>query len=136
MSKSIGTTVGLQETPEQIWDKLRPAVTDPARQRKTDAGEPERCATIYQLHRAFSPAETVAEVEVNCRGAKWGCIDCKKVLHRHMVAELTPIRERAAALQAEPARIREALDAGAAKARVVASRTIDDVKQKMGLPLA
>ncbi|MBI1809446.1 MAG: tryptophan--tRNA ligase [Gemmatimonadetes bacterium] len=136
MSKSIGNTVGLLETPEQIWDKLRPAVTDPARQRKTDAGEPERCNTIYQLHRAFSPAETVAEVEVNCRGAKWGCIDCKKVLHQHMVAELTPIRERAVALQADPALVQDVLQAGAAKARVVASRTIADVKEKMGLPLA
>lgn len=136
MSKSIGNTVGLLETPEQIWDKLRPAVTDPARQRKTDAGEPERCPTIYQLHRAFSPAETVAEVEVNCRGAKWGCIDCKKVLHQHMVAELTPIRERAQALQADPAHVQEVLAAGAAKARVVASRTIADVKDTMGLPLA
>ncbi len=136
MSKSIGNTVGLLETPEQIWDKLRPAVTDPARQRKTDAGEPERCQTIYPLHRAFSPSETVAEVEENCRGAKWGCIDCKKSLHQHMVAELTPIRERAAALQAQPARVTELLDAGAAKARVLAQQTINDVKDKMGLPLA
>ena len=136
MSKSLGNTVGLLETPEQIWDKLRPAVTDPARQRKTDAGEPERCPTIYQLHRAFSPAGTVAEVEQNCRGAKWGCIDCKKVLHQHMVAELTPIRERAAALQADPSRVTDVLAAGAAKARAVASRTMADVKNRMGLPLA
>jgi len=136
MSKSIGNTVGLLETPDQIWDKLRPAVTDPARQRKSDAGEPERCTTIYQLHRAFSPAETVKEVEENCRGATWGCIDCKKVLHQHMVAELTPIRERAAALTADPSMVHDVLASGAAKARVIASRTIEDVKNKMGLPLA
>jgi len=136
MSKSIGNTVGLMESPEQIWEKLRPAVTDPARKRKTDPGEPERCPTIYPLHRAFSSPDTVLEVEVNCRGAKWGCIDCKKVLHASMVAELTPIRERAAELEADPARVTETLERGAVKARAVASQTMADVKTRMGLPLA
>jgi tryptophanyl-tRNA synthetase len=136
MSKSLGNTIGLLETPEQIWDKLRPAVTDPQRQRKTDAGEPERCQTIYQLHKAFSPAETVAEVEENCRGAKWGCIDCKKSLHGHIVAELTPIRERAAALAATPGQVDDLLSAGAKRARTVAAATMTDVKTAMGLRLA
>lgn len=136
MSKSLGNTIGLLETPEQIWDKLRPAVTDPARQRKSDPGEPERCQTVYQLHRAFSPEATVAEVEVNCRGAKWGCIDCKKVLHANMVAELTPIREKAAEFETNPGRVKAVLDAGATKARVVAKQTIEETKTRMGLPLA
>ena len=136
MSKSMGNTIGLLEEPAAIWDKLRPAVTDPALQRKTDAGNPEQCATIFQLHKAFSPEATVAEVEANCRGAQWGCIDCKKVLHANMVAELTPIRERAAVLMASPALVAEALDHGAAKARAVAQETIAETKEKMGLPLA
>lgn len=136
MSKSLGNTIGLLETPDAIWEKLRPAVTDPARKLKTDPGEPEKCPTIYPMHRAFSPPETVAEVEVNCRGAKWGCVDCKRVLHGNLVKELTPIRERAAELTAHPARVTQALDAGASKARRVARRTIADVKEKMGLPLS
>jgi len=136
MSKSIGNTIGLTESPEAIWDKLRPAVTDPARQKKTDAGDPEKCPVIYQLHRAFSSAETVGEVEANCRGAKWGCIDCKKSLHANLIAELAPIRERAAALAANPAEVDALLDAGAAKARVVARQTMHDVKVQMGLPEA
>ncbi len=136
MSKSIGNTVGLLEAPDQVWEKLRPAVTDPKRQRKTDAGEPQDCPTIYQLHRAFSNADTVAEVEVNCRGARWGCIECKKVLHANMVAELAPIRERATDLEAHPERVKAVLDRGAEKARAVASQTIADVKTMMGLPLA
>ncbi len=136
MSKSIGNTIGLLEEPTAIWDKLRPAITDPARQRKSDAGNPDNCATIFQLHKAFSPAETVAEVDENCRGAKWGCIDCKKVLHANMVAELTPIRERAATLNASPSMVADALDHGAAKARVIAQQTITETKEKMGLPLA
>jgi tryptophanyl-tRNA synthetase len=136
MSKSLGNTIGLLEEPEAIWEKLRPAPTDPARQRKTDAGDPDKCPIIYQLHRAFSPEATVREVEVNCRGAKWGCIDCKKSLLANMVAELTPIRERAKELQSNPGAVSSALEAGAEKARAVAGKTIRRVKEMMGLPLA
>ncbi len=134
MSKSIGNTIGLLESPEAIWDKLRPAVTDPARQKKSDPGEPDKCPVIYQLHRAFSPPGTVRVVEENCRGAKWGCIECKKVLHTNLVAELAPIRERAEALAADDATVTAVLDAGAEKARVVARRTMAEVKERMGLP--
>ena len=136
MSKSLGNTIGLTESPEAIWDKLRPAVTDPARQKKTDAGDPDKCPVIYQLHKAFSSTETVAEVEANCRGAKWGCIDCKKSLHAGLVADLAPIRERAAALAANPGEVDALLDAGATKARAVARETMHDVKSRMGLPEA
>ena len=136
MSKSIGNTIGLLETPEQVWDKLRPAVTDPARQRKTDAGDPDKCPVIYQLHKAFSPPETVAEVETKCRGAAGGCMDCKKVLHANMMDELTPIRTRAAELLAKPAHVDELLADGARRARVVARETIDTVRARMGLDAA
>lgn len=133
MSKSLGNTIGLLDPPDVMWEKLRPAITDPARQRKSDPGDPEACKTIYQLHRAFSPAATVAEVEVNCRGAKWGCIDCKKSLLTHMEAELTPIRRRAEAMQAEPGKVDEILADGAARARRVARDTMAHVKDRMGL---
>lgn len=133
MSKSLNNTIGLLESPDEMWNKLRPAITDPARQRKTDPGNPEKCKTIFELHKAFSPAETVAEVDENCRGAKWGCIDCKKVLHANMVVELTPIRSRAEALQAEPARVDQLLGDGAAKARTVAADTMVQVRDAMGL---
>jgi tryptophanyl-tRNA synthetase len=136
MSKSLGNTIGLLEEPDAIWEKLRTAVTDPARQRKTDPGEPDKCPVIYPLHRAFSPESAVREVEINCRGAKWGCIDCKKTLLTTMLHELTPIRERAKELQANPTGVAETLDAGACKARAVAQETIRHAKQRMGLPLA
>src|SRR4051794_15322288 len=97
MSKSLGNTIGLLEESDAIWAKLRPAVTDPARIRRTDPGTPEVC-NIFHLHRAFSPPAVVEEVAVKCSTAGWGCIDCKKVLFEHMNAELTPIRRRAAEL--------------------------------------
>lgn len=134
MSKSLGNTIGITEPPDDVWKKLRGAVTDPARKTRHDPGEPERCPIIYPLHKAFSPPETVHEVEVNCRGAKWGCVDCKKALFANMVKELTPIRERAEALAAEPAKVTETLAAGAEKARKVARETIAEVKELMALP--
>ncbi|MHB1311579.1 MAG: tryptophan--tRNA ligase [Gemmatimonadaceae bacterium] len=133
MSKSLNNTIGLLETSDEIWAKLRPAVTDPARVKKTDPGDPDKCPVIFGLHKAFSPAATVAEVDANCRGAKWGCIDCKKVLLESMNVELTPIRTRAQELAANPALVDAALDAGAEKARAVARQTMQDVKERMGM---
>lgn len=132
MSKSLGNTVGLLETDEEIWAKLRPAMTDPARVRKTDPGTPEIC-NIYHLHKAFSPEHTVAEVAQQCRTAGWGCMDCKKVLQGSMVAELTPIRERAAMLDREPERVLDALSAGADVARGIAAATMGEVRDRMGM---
>jgi tryptophanyl-tRNA synthetase len=132
MSKSMGNTVGLLEEPASIWEKLRPAVTDPARVRKTDPGTPEVC-NIYHLHKAFSPPETVAHVETQCRTAGWGCIECKKVLFENVNAELTPIRGRAADIRAHPERVDEVVNDAANTARRVAGQTIREVKDRMGL---
>src|SRR4029079_3011675 len=131
MSKSIGNTVGLLETPAQVWEKLRPAVTDPKRVKRTDPGTPEVC-NIYHLHKAFSPPETVEHVAVQCSTAGWGCIDCKKVLAESMETELVPIRSRAAALRENPSRVESALAAGADKCRSLARETMRGVRERMG----
>ena len=132
MSKSMGNTIGLLEEPAAIWEKLRPAVTDPARIRRTDPGTPEVC-NIYHLHKAFSAPPTVEHVKQQCSTAGWGCIDCKKVLHESMDTELAPIRARADAIRAEPARVADALVDGARHARDVAQATLGEVKNLMGL---
>jgi tryptophanyl-tRNA synthetase len=131
MSKSLGNTIGILESPEEIWQKLRPAMTDPARKTKKDPGNPDIC-NIYTLHRHFSPAETVVEVARKCRGAEWGCLDCKRVLADNMAAGLAPIRERAAALRGDEAGVRATLAAGAERARTAARRTLAEVKARMG----
>src|SRR5918998_893570 len=128
MSKSLGNTVGLLEEPGAVWEKLRPAVTDPARVKRTDPGTPEVC-NIYQLHKAFSPPTTVDEVALQCSTAGWGCVDCKRVLFENVNAELTPIRTRAAELRLEPERVGDAVVDGARRARVVAERTIGEVRE-------
>ena len=132
MSKSLGNTIGLMESDEEIWAKLRPAMTDPARVRKIDPGNPEVC-NIFQLHKAFSSAAEQANVVQQCTTAGWGCMDCKKVLHTNMVQELTPIRRRAEALDAEPQRILDAMATGARTARAIAQETMREVRERMGL---
>ena len=131
MSKSLGNTVGLVEEPAAIWEKLKPAVTDPKRVRRTDPGTPEVC-NIYHLHKAFSPPETVQHVAVQCSTAGWGCIDCKKVLFESMTKELVPIRERAAELRSNTGAVEAVLRAGADKARAIAKETMREVKERMG----
>ena len=132
MSKSLGNTIGLLETPDEIWAKLRPAVTDPARQKRTDPGTPEIC-NIYHLHKAFSPPALVETVAVNCRTAGWGCIDCKKALAGSMEQELVPIRHRAEEILHRPQIVDEALAAGAERCRAIARQTLGEVKERMGL---
>jgi tryptophanyl-tRNA synthetase len=131
MSKSLGNTIGLLESPEAIWEKLRPAATDPARKTRKDPGNPDIC-NIFTIHQGFSPPAVQEEVALKCRTAAWGCLDCKRVLADHMIAELTPIRERAADLVAKPSTVRAALRAGAERARAIARTTMVEVRRRMG----
>ena len=131
MSKSLGNTIGLFESPEAIWEKLKPAATDPARVTRKDPGNPEIC-NIFTLHQGFSPPEVVEEVAVKCRTAGWGCIDCKRKLADHMIATLKPMRERAEALKRDPQGVMKKLRVGADKARALARRTIGEVRDRMG----
>jgi len=132
MSKSLGNTVGLLEEPADVWEKLRPAVTDPKRVRRTDPGTPEVC-NIYHLHQTFSPPATVEHVAVQCRTAGWGCIDCKRVLFESMEAELTPIRRRATEIRSSTSSVADMLGGGAERARSIARDTLKETKAKMGL---
>jgi tryptophanyl-tRNA synthetase len=132
MSKSLGNTIGILDDPESVWQRLRPAVTDPARVKRTDPGTPEVC-NIYSLHRHFSPESTIAEVESNCRSARWGCLDCKKVLAENVAKAFHPIRERAIDLKANPDRVMDILEDGAGRASAVAQETMKEVRNRMGL---
>jgi tryptophanyl-tRNA synthetase len=132
MSKTLGNTIGITESPEAIWEKLRPTITDPARVKRTDPGEPLKCPVIYPLHRYFSPPDVVDLVERNCRGAGWGCIECKRVLADHLIAALAPIRQRVLELQQQPDEVDRILADGAARARAIARVTLREAKQRMG----
>ncbi|MCX7039043.1 MAG: tryptophan--tRNA ligase, partial [Spirochaetes bacterium] len=133
MSKSRGNTIGVLETPEQIWDKLRPAKTDPARVKRTDPGTPEKC-TIWSYHLLVTPKEEQPGIHDGCTSAGIGCIDCKKVLQKNLMKVLDPIRERHAELAGPRRReVEQRLEANAERCREVAKSTILEVKGKMGL---
>jgi tryptophanyl-tRNA synthetase len=131
MSKSLGNTISLFDTPDTIWTKLKPAATDPARVTRKDPGNPDIC-NVFTIHQGFSDPATQAEVAHNCRTAGWGCVDCKRVLADNMIAALTPIRERAQTLRADPRTVMDALRRGAAAARARAQGTLDAVRRCMG----
>ena len=131
MSKSLGNTIGLLDSPEAIWEKLRPAMTDPARKTKKDPGNPDIC-NIYSLHKYFSTADQVTMVAEKCRTAGWGCLDCKRVLADNIIAALKPIRERAEELKRRPEEVRAVLERGASRCRAMAEETMTEVRRIMG----
>ena len=132
MSKSLDNTISLRESDEAAWDKLRTAATDPARVRRTDPGDPDKC-NIFTLHKFFSSAERQAEVRVGCTTAGIGCIDCKKWLFEGVKADLHRIRARREELLAAPQAVDTILADGARRARTVAAETMVRVRQRLGI---
>jgi tryptophanyl-tRNA synthetase len=132
MSKSLGNTIGLLESDDEIWAKIRVALTDPQRLRRQDPGNPNVC-NIFSLHRYFSSESDVAWAEEGCRTAGIGCVECKRRLTDNIIAELAPIRERAAKLKARPELVVEVLTAGAERCRAIAAETMREVRTRMGL---
>ncbi len=130
MSKSKGNTISLFEDKDVFWKKLSKAFTDPQRLKLTDPGRPEIC-NIYTMHKAVSPKETQDEVVVNCTGAKWGCVACKKVLFENFDKELVTLRTKREQLSID--HVRQALGDGASKARRIAEETMKEVRSAMGL---
>ena len=132
MSKSMNNYIGVVEDPKSIRSKLATAVTDENRKRRTDPGNPDIC-NLFTLHKSFSRQEQIDMVDMECRRAGIGCVDCKKILADNMIEELTPIRERCQALQNEPDRVRDVLERGADRCKKIATETIDEVRRAMGL---
>ena len=133
MSKSLGNTVAILAEPDEIWQRVRTAVTDPQRVRRNDPGRPEVC-NVYALHRHFvKDAAELEDIAVPCRNAQRGCVDCKRILADNMAAAFAPIRERGAHYRAQPGEVGEILQAGAERARGLARETMREVRTRMGL---
>lgn len=133
MSKSKGNFIGILESREEIWKKLAPAPTDPARVKRSDPGTPEKC-NIYYYHRLATPEPDLSEyVAQGCRTAGIGCLDCKRKLLENLMTILDPIQERYSSLAARKDEVRDVLDRNAETCRQVSGRTILEVKEKMGL---
>lgn len=132
MSKSMNNAIGLLESPETIWERLRTAVTDVNRQRRTDPGNPDRC-NIFTMHQAFSKPDPISYVDQNCRTAGIGCIECKEVLFKNMMEELTPIQERVKEIREKPEYMIEVLRSGAARSRAIVNEVMEEVRTKIGV---
>jgi tryptophanyl-tRNA synthetase len=132
MSKSLGNTISLREDDTAVWNKLRTAATDPARVRRTDVGDPDKC-NVFTLHKFFSTEERQAEVRQGCTTAGIGCIECKKWLLEGVKADLDRIRARRDELLAKPEAIDEILADGARRARAVAAQTMALVRDRLGI---
>jgi tryptophanyl-tRNA synthetase len=134
MSKTLNNYIGILEDEAGIWEKLRTAVTDVARVKRKDPGDPEVC-NIYTMQRAFSPETALLEIDRECRSAGIGCIDCKKMLLGTMLAELGPIREKALSLKSNPDFVLDVLRDGAHACTLLAGQTMDEVRETLGLLL-
>ena len=132
MSKSYGNTIGLREEPDSVVAKLKMMKTDPARARRTDPGDPDKCP-VWDLHKIYSDPATQEWVQVGCRSAGIGCLDCKKPLIEKISGEAEVMRERSAPYRGNPARVREILVAGAVRANRAAEATLDVVRRAMHL---
>ncbi len=132
MSKSLGNTVPILAEPDEIWSRVRTAVTDPQRVRKDDPGRPEVC-NVFTLHKHFSSPEVVEDVATQCRAGTRGCVECKRMLSDAITEEFAVFRERAETYRNDPTLVRDVLEAGAAGARAIAEETLREVRDRMGL---
>jgi len=132
MSKSYGNTIGLREEPDSIAKKLKTMQTDPARVRRTDVGDPEKCP-VWSLHQVYSDEPTRTWAAAGCRSAGIGCLECKKPLIDKVVAEASAMRARAEEYEQNPELVRAILAEGSEKAREAARETLDEVRRAMHL---
>jgi tryptophanyl-tRNA synthetase len=132
MSKSLGNTVGILAEPEEIRARVATAMTDPQRVRRSDPGRPEFC-NVFTLHKHLSDPALLPDIDLQCRTAGRGCVQCKGILADQIAIHFADVRERAKDLSAHPKRIVEILDAGASRARSEARETLAAVHDRMGM---
>ncbi len=132
MSKSYNNTISLREDAASVSKKIRTMPTDPARVRRNDAGDPDKCP-VWQLHLVYSSADTKQSVQQGCRSAGIGCIECKQPVIDAVLLEQNPMRERAQQYLDDPSLVKNIIADGCEKARKLANETMRDVREAMGL---
>ncbi|MFN8383775.1 MAG: tryptophan--tRNA ligase [Anaerolineales bacterium] len=133
MGKSLNNHIELALTPEETTKRVREMVTDPARQRKTDPGNPDVC-NVFTMHKIMSPKEEVDMINVECRRAGIGCVDCKLRFAANLNKKLEPFRAKRAELASQESYVQDVLNDGGKRARVIAQQTMCEVREAMQLP--
>jgi tryptophanyl-tRNA synthetase len=132
MSKSYGNAIYLSDTPEEVAKKVAGMMTDPARKRRWDKGNPEICP-VFDHHKVFSPEPVIERVHGECQTAEIGCVDCKKLMASALNEHLAPIQQRRRQYEKNPEQVWDILEAGTGRARNVAGTTMVEVREAMGL---
>ncbi len=130
MSKSYHNTINLSDTEPEVRQKLKTMVTDPARVRRTDKGNPDICP-VYDFHKIFSSEDVIKQIDTDCRTAAIGCIDCKRQVADAMVERFSPMWETRATFSARPKQTQEVVEEGRKRATTLASKTMAEVKEAM-----
>jgi tryptophanyl-tRNA synthetase len=133
MSKSLNNDIELAATSEETAARVMQMVTDPARLRRNDPGNPDVC-NVFSMHKYFSGPDEIQLVNMECRKAGIGCVDCKKILAKNINAHLIPFRQKRAEIKQNPQVVWEILYQGAVKARIIAAQTMEEVRTAVGLP--
>jgi len=133
MSKSLDNHIELASTPEETIARVMTMMTDPQRKRRSDPGNPDVC-NVFTMHKVFSTEEDVKEINIECRRAGIGCVDCKKRFAKNLNAHLAPFREKRAKLSENPDQVWNILADGAARAKRIAAQTMIEVRKAVGLP--
>jgi tryptophanyl-tRNA synthetase len=133
MSKSLNNHIELAATPEETKARVLQMVTDPARVKRSDPGNPDIC-NVYTMHKIFSPQTDIDMVNVECRRAGIGCVECKALYAKNLNEHLEPFRARRAELASKPDLITDILDDGAKRARKIAQKTMEEVREAVHLP--
>lgn len=128
MSKSYNNAIFLSASPEEIRNKVGQMITDPQRARRTDPGNPDIC-NVFSFHRLYSDQQTVQSIYQECRKAQIGCVECKQMMAENLIMVLEPVREKRAYYEAHPDTVREVIEDGDQKARIVARETMEQVRE-------
>ena len=132
MSKSYNNAIFLTDTEQEIRTKVSQMITDPQRMRKSDPGNPDIC-NVFTFHQIYSPEETVSRINVECRKAEIGCVECKKIMAENLINALLPIREKRNELDSHPGMVEEIIDFGNKRAKSIAEKTMSEVKEVIGI---
>ncbi len=130
MSKSYNNAIYISDSPAEIREKVGQMFTDPNRIKRSDPGNPDIC-NVFSFHKVFSSPETVAQVNVDCRNARIGCVQDKRNLAENIIRYLAPIHEERARYTQNPKLVQDAVEEGCCRARAVAVRTMEEVREKM-----
>jgi len=130
MSKSYHNAIYLSDSPEDIRKKVAGMITDPQRKRRSDPGNPDVC-NVFEFHKVYTGEETIARIDQECRTARVGCVDCKKIMAENLIEALAPIREKRAYYEARPDEVGDIIVEGCRKADAVAKQTMSDVRTAM-----